>query len=148
MKWLLSIVFAVLVTLFWADFAPVYKSLAYAQSTPTDASTSADENASEQKASKKIVACDGFGYVWTFKIKKGNITGKVDTGGCGVWDVAGTYNKKTKAITLTATNPTGGDENCCAVFTYTGTFKKKTKIGSGSWTNACGGSGSWSMGPC
>ena len=146
MKWLLSIVFAVLVTLFWAGFAPVYKSLVYAQSTPTDASTSANEDVGEQKASKKIEACDVFGYHWTFKIKKNTIKGKVDTGSCDVWNVAGTYDKTTKAITLIATNPNNND--CCTAFTYTGTFNKKTKIGSGSWTNACGSSGSWSMAAC
>ena len=145
MKWVLSMVFAMLVALFCVDFAPVQKSLVYAQSTPTSASASVDDGEGvDEEINKKVVACDNYGYVWTINIKKGKITGNVDTGTCGVWKVTGTYKKKN--ITLNAKNQ---EENgCCTTFTYTGKFNKKTKVGSGSWTNACGGSGSWTMGAC
>ena len=136
-----------LVTLFCVDFAPVQKSVVYAQSTPAGnlASVGEDESGdvSDQKG-KKIVACDNYGYVWTMSIKGKKVTGNVDTGDCGVWKVTGTYSKK--KITLKATNQVSN--GCCTAFTYTGSFNKKTKVGSGSWTNACSGSGSWSMSKC
>jgi hypothetical protein len=130
MKWVLSMVFAMLVALFCVDFAPVQKSLVYAQALPGEASAYVDEGEGELKA-QKIVACDGFGYRWSFKInKKGKIKGSVQTTTCGVRKVTGTYNKNTQAITLVATmTPT---QSCCKSFTYTGdcddcmTGKKKT----------------------
>jgi hypothetical protein len=148
MKWILSVVLAMLVTLFCVDFAPVHKSVVYAQSTPTGVSASIGEDesgdVSDQK-SKKIVACDNFGFVWTLSIKGTKVTGNVETGDCGVYKVTGTYKKK--KITLNAKYQ-GSDTGCCSAFTYTGTFNKKKGSGSGSWTNACDLSGTWSMSKC
>lgn len=152
MKWLFSIVLAMLVTLFCVGFTPAQKSLVYAQSTPTGNPTSVnaigeDESGdvSEQKG-KKTVACDNYGYVWTMSIKGGKVTGTVKTTDCGTWKVTGTYKKK--KLNVKATNQE--NNGCCEWFTYTGTFNKKTKVGSGTWVNSseCGGSGSWTMSKC
>ena len=160
MKRMLSIVAASLVTLFLVGIAPVHKSLVYAQSTPPGVSNSyasvgedqgvdvgVDESGdiSEQKAGK-IVACDGFGYVWTLTIKGTKVTGTCKTTTCGTRMVTGTYIKK--KINMKAT--TKASNECCEWFTYTGTFNKKTKVGSGTWANSsdCGGSGSWTMAKC
>ncbi|MEK7699490.1 MAG: hypothetical protein AAB332_03720 [Planctomycetota bacterium] len=152
MKWILSVALAMLVTLFCLDFAPVQKSLVYAQSTPTGqpdsyASVGEDESGdvSEQKG-KKTVACDNYGYVWTMTIKGGKVTGTVQTTDCGTWKVTGTYKKK--KLNVKATNQE--NNGCCEWFTYTGTFNKKTKVGSGTWANSseCGGTGSWTMSAC
>ncbi|MBF8276564.1 MAG: Cold-active alkaline serine protease [Candidatus Brocadiaceae bacterium] len=149
MKWILSVVLAMLVTLFCVDFAPVNKSVVYAQSLPGEAGGAVEEKSIGEFKAKKIVACDGFGFTWTFKIsKKGKIKGKVQTTNCGVRTVTGTYNKNTQAITLVAT--TTPTESCCKSFTYTGTFNTTTKSGSGTWVNSseCSGSGTWTMSAC
>jgi len=146
MKWLVSILFAALVSMFFAGVNPGLKSLVYAESTPTSAEVEVEDQ-QDVGVSGSIKACDLFGFVWNCKVKKGKVTGNVETGSCGDWKVTGTYNKKTKAITLTATNQTGGT-GCCSSFTYSGTYNNKTKAGSGTWTNACSGSGSWTMQKC
>ena len=149
MKWVLSIVVAMSVTLFLVDIAPVHKSLAYAQSLPGEVGGYVDDESVGELKAKKIVACDDFGFKWTFKInKKGKIKGNVQTTNCGVRKVTGTYNKNTQAITLVATKTL--TQSCCKSFTYTGTFNTNTKTGSGTWVNSseCTGSGSWTMSAC
>lgn len=149
MKWILSVVLAMLVTLFCVDFAPVHKSVVYAQSLPGEAGGAVEEESIGELKTKKTVACDGFGFHWSFKIsKKGKIKGTVQTTNCGTRKVTGTYNKNTQAITLVATMaPT---QSCCKSFTYTGTFNTNTKSGSGTLVNSseCTGSGTWTMSAC
>jgi hypothetical protein len=84
---------------------------------------------------------DVFDYEWTLTETSGTITGSVSVGACGTWSVSGTRDGF--GLTLTATNPSGGDQNCCSAFTYTGAEKCNTA--SGNWTNPCTLSGNWSM---
>lgn len=93
-----------------------------------------------------VLVCDNFGYKWSLSITgPGQCAGKVDTGGCGVWDVTGTFDAVN--IQLVARNSTGN--TCCKQFTYTGKHTgKQGKTASGNWSNICGGSGTWSMAIC
>ncbi|MDR4509937.1 MAG: hypothetical protein MRJ65_17165 [Candidatus Brocadiaceae bacterium] len=86
--------------------------------------------------------CDNSGYQWNLEVVgKGQLSGTVSTGSCGVYRVTGTFD----AITVRL-RADGGDGARCVGFTYTGIHKGTS--GSGAWMNDAGGSGTWTMSPC
>ncbi|MBE7446904.1 MAG: hypothetical protein HS132_17455 [Planctomycetia bacterium] len=88
--------------------------------------------------------CDNYGYVWTLQVAgPGQLTGTVNTGTCGTYNVTGTFDAVN--VQLIATSRGG----CCGQFAYTGKHTGRSgKTASGSWTNTCGGRGSWTMAIC
>jgi len=69
---------------------------------------------------------DAFGYTWALKKSgAGQLTGNVNYNGSAectdqVWPVTGTFEKK--VFTVTATNPSSGDD-CSSFFTYSLTIQ-------------------------
>lgn len=141
MKKLLGIFFAMFVTI--ALVSSVYAGPAD-DTAPQVGNSSTFFGVSAGKSLPPL--CDNFGYVWYLQVAgQGTLAGKVDTGGCGVWDVTGTFDAVN--VQLNATNNTGN--SCCKQFTYTGTHTGRSgKTASGTWTNICGGRGTWTMAVC
>lgn len=88
-----------------------------------------------------ITFVDVWGYVWTLNISGGVITGTVDTGPCGIYQVSGSGS----TINAYGTNP-----DCCDFTYYVTAVDRPNRYAEGRWTNVCGGSGTWSGtgGPC
>ncbi len=140
MKKLLGVFFAMFVTM--ALVSSVYAGPAD-DTLPQVGNDTTFFGVSVDRAVPKL--CDNYGYVWSLQVTApGKLAGTVDTGTCGVWDVAGAFNQVN--VQLVARNTTGN--SCCGQFTYTGTINKSDKTASGTWSNTCGGGGNWSMAVC
>ncbi len=89
---------------------------------------------------------DSYAFIWTLTQSASPISGTVDVGvgTCpnNLWSVHGTATSG--GFFLTATNPTGGDDECVSAFTYVMTLVSSGSA-SGTWTNTGGGSGSVTM---
>jgi len=89
---------------------------------------------------------DIYGMVYDLHVNKTTVTGTVNTGYCGVWNIKGTYTPAPSKLNFTATNPNyqNGDDGCTLWFKYTTTMSECDTI-SGTWVNFHGYSGAFSM---
>lgn len=89
---------------------------------------------------------DGSQFSWVLSQSGSSITGTVTVSPTcpqRTWSVSGTYLGNGN-FTVTAYNPTGGDEVCTSWFRYDGVIRQYgCDNGDGTWTNADGWSGWW-----
>jgi hypothetical protein len=89
---------------------------------------------------------DIYNYVYDLTLDRTAVHGSVDTLGCGVWNVRGTYTMSPSKLNFTATNPNyqNGDDGCTLWFKYKTSLATCDSI-EGTWENFHGGSGSFTM---
>lgn len=89
---------------------------------------------------------DVYGYVYNLTLEGKKVSGTVDTGGCGVWNVRGTYTMSPSKLNFTATNPNyqNGNDGCTLWFKYRTALATCDSI-EGTWRNYSGYSGSFTM---
>jgi hypothetical protein len=82
---------------------------------------------------------DSFGFEWDLDLQNGNLTGTVDTGTTGVWNVSGTESCSNRTMRADNPNP-DGCTFATDYFIYTGTVTYQgdgSYTYSGNWTSYC-----------
>jgi len=89
---------------------------------------------------------DIYNYVYDLTLEGTAVHGSVDTLGCGVWNIRGTYTMSPSKLNFTATNPNyqDGDDGCTLWFKYKTALATCDSI-EGTWENFHHYTGSFTM---
>ncbi|MFQ5869736.1 MAG: hypothetical protein ACE5JC_07515 [Candidatus Zixiibacteriota bacterium] len=100
----------------------------------------------------RMRVCDNYGYVYDVRVntRNGTISGSVQTTGCGVGTLSGTFWNAGPHYFCFEIQVTLNDPNCCPGYTMTGCWDTHSNTGFYDWVNwdPCTGSGSSDIWQC